>query len=206
MSKTPHRRTERGERTRQKIMETATALICKRGYSATSVDLICREAKVVKTALYWHFGSKAGLLSAIFDDIKTHWVDVVANEIAGKGDGPSRLDSMMAAFRDIVVNRPHLLRIVDVIICESGSIDPDALESVRRLHKNTMATIMGGFEHAMGAPLPRAEQLSHTITGLLRGIHRHYILYGDELDLDAYFDDFKRTIVACVAARVQEMR
>lgn len=203
MSKPPNRRTERGERTRQKIMQTATALICTRGYSATSVDLICREAKVVKTALYWHFGSKAGLLNAIFDDIKTSWVDVVATEIAGKGSGAARLDGMIAAFRDIVVNRPHLLRIVDVIICESGSIDPEALESVRRLHKNTMATIIAGFENAMGSPLPRAEQLSHTITALLRGIHRHYVLYGEELDLDAYFDDFKRTVIACLAERAR---
>ena len=203
MSKSTSRRTERGERTRQKIMETATALFCDRGFSATSVDLICREAKVVKTALYWHFGSKAGLLSAIIDDIKTSWIDVIATEIAGKGDGVARLDSMITAFKDIVRNRPHLLRVVDVVICESGSIDPEALESVRRLNRNTKATIVKGFEDALGMPMARGEQLGHTITALLHGIHRHYVMYGDELDLDLYFEDFKRTILGCVADRLR---
>ena len=58
----PSRKTARGEASRRRILDAATQLICERGYSGTSVDAVCKRAGVVKTALYWHFGSKSGLL------------------------------------------------------------------------------------------------------------------------------------------------
>ena len=54
----------RGAATRERLLDAAYVLFAEKGYAATSTAQICRRAGAVKTALYWHFDSKEGLLAA----------------------------------------------------------------------------------------------------------------------------------------------
>lgn len=49
---------------RSKLLEAAIALVCKQGFSATSVDQICAAAGVTKGAFFHHFASKEALGTA----------------------------------------------------------------------------------------------------------------------------------------------
>jgi len=49
---------QRGEETRERILQAAMASFAERGYDATPVSTICREAGVSKGAFYHHFSSK----------------------------------------------------------------------------------------------------------------------------------------------------
>ena len=51
--------------TRSAILHRAAALFAARGYDAVSVREIVESAGVTKPALYYHFGSKEGLASAL---------------------------------------------------------------------------------------------------------------------------------------------
>lgn len=55
-----------GEVTRQKIMDAAEALIIENGFAATSLRAIANQAGVNLAATHYHFGSKQGLLAAVF--------------------------------------------------------------------------------------------------------------------------------------------
>jgi TetR/AcrR family transcriptional repressor of nem operon len=52
---------------RQKLLGAAITLIRRNGYSATSVDDLCREAGVTKGAFFHHFASKDRLAAAAAD-------------------------------------------------------------------------------------------------------------------------------------------
>ena len=54
--------------TRQKLIDTATALIWQASYGAVGVDDICRAADVKKGSLYHYFPSKAELALAAMDE------------------------------------------------------------------------------------------------------------------------------------------
>src|SRR5262249_19520888 len=49
------------ERTREKILDAAQALILDHGFSAPSVDAVVTRAGITKGAFFHHFGSKADL-------------------------------------------------------------------------------------------------------------------------------------------------
>lgn len=49
---------------RDKLLEAAIKLVRKRGFAATSVDELCREADVTKGAFFHHFSSKEALAVA----------------------------------------------------------------------------------------------------------------------------------------------
>ena len=54
--------------TRERILKVSKALFAARGYEHSSTSAIAREAGTSESQLMKHFGSKAGLLEAIFAD------------------------------------------------------------------------------------------------------------------------------------------
>ena len=196
-----HRKTARGEASRRRILDAAITLICERGYSGTSVDAVCKRAEVVKTALYWHFGSKAGLLAAIIHEITEQWVDDLELQAAEGADPIERLDAMLAGFRTMITSRQHSLQIVAAIVAEPANIDDEVMDAVRWLNEHGLSTIAKGFEESIGVPVPTARLLAHTITSMMHGIHRQHVVQPGGVDLDAYFYDMKRTILATVEER-----
>lgn len=52
--------------TREKILDAAEGLIIEHGFAATSLRAIAQEAGVNLAATHYHFGSKSGLLAAVF--------------------------------------------------------------------------------------------------------------------------------------------
>jgi len=165
--------------------------------------MICKRAKVVKTAVYWHFGSKAGLMAALVDNANTLWIDTIEAQVTDAQVPVERLDRLMGAMREVITKRSQMLRLVEVVISESALMEPEVVEAISRLHLRTMDAIASGFEESLGGQLKSGRMLAHTITALMHGIHRHYLLYGDGIDLDLFFDDMRRTILASVGERLQ---
>ena len=60
-------RQQRAQQTRQRICDSAKELFLSRGYAATTITEIARAAGVAQQTVYFVFGSKAALLSAILD-------------------------------------------------------------------------------------------------------------------------------------------
>jgi AcrR family transcriptional regulator len=52
--------------TQQRILDTAELLFAERGFAATSLRAIAARAEVNLAATHYHFGSKNGLLAAVF--------------------------------------------------------------------------------------------------------------------------------------------
>lgn len=52
---------------RERLLEAAKSLFAERGYEATSTAVICRLAGTSESQLIKHFGSKQGILEAIFE-------------------------------------------------------------------------------------------------------------------------------------------
>ncbi len=61
-------RQARSEATRKKIINAAVDLFAEAGYQATSLGDIIERAEMTKGALYYHFGSKEALATAIIED------------------------------------------------------------------------------------------------------------------------------------------
>lgn len=62
-----NRREEQARTTRGAILEAAQSLFIQRGYAATTIDAIARQADVAVQTVYWAFGSKRAVLQAILD-------------------------------------------------------------------------------------------------------------------------------------------
>jgi AcrR family transcriptional regulator len=63
------RRVDRGQATRQHLIEVATELFAGRGYEGTSIESVLERAAVSRGSLYHHFTSKERLFEAVVETV-----------------------------------------------------------------------------------------------------------------------------------------
>ena len=85
---------ERSEATRGALMTAARRLFAEHGYDEVSAEQIVRAAGVTRGALYHHFGGKAELLDAVYDQLEREMTERIARVVLG-----SELESPMEAMR-----------------------------------------------------------------------------------------------------------
>lgn len=91
-------------------MATARGLFAERGYSNVSADDIVAAAGLTRGALHHHFGDKAGLFRAVFEQLEAEMTEELRTVLAATEDVVSGMAVGLGAFLDIC-QRPEVLRI-----------------------------------------------------------------------------------------------
>jgi len=152
MSPRPYRLGQRQattEQTRARILSAARELLMEsRGFSGFSIDAIARQADVARMTVYHQFGSKIGLLEALFDSLATS----------------GGMEQLAAAFC-----RPEPLdALADYITVFSRFWDSDRLVT-RRIHG--LAALDPDFEQVIRARDARRREGLHVIVRRLAEKH-----------------------------------
>lgn len=100
---------------RCRIMQAAVEAFGRRGYAATSVREIVEHAGVTKPVLYYHFGSKEGLMKAIIDEAAKAVSAVVENARLQGGTARELAIRLCAALLDLVRAHTSELRVVHAV-------------------------------------------------------------------------------------------
>jgi AcrR family transcriptional regulator len=88
--------TDRGEATRQRILDVAATHFLERGFAGTSLNDIIKEAGLTKGGFYFHFASKAELVLEALDAIRTGWHEAILKDA---GYHPRAVDQIVAIVR-----------------------------------------------------------------------------------------------------------
>lgn len=121
--------TARGEATRARIMDAATAEFAEHGIAGARIERIVNTARTNKAQLYAYFGNKDGLFDAIFGASLERIVEVVPIDASDLADWAVRL-------YDEYLRRPDLIRLATWARLErrpSGHLvaDADRLDDVK---------------------------------------------------------------------------
>ena len=104
------RREEAVDATRAALLDSAVRLFSDKGFAATSLDDVVRDARVTKGALYHHFkGGKTELFEAVFQEVDLRLAERTAAAVPD-GAGPwelvdAGLDGYLEACSDPVIRR-----------------------------------------------------------------------------------------------------
>lgn len=192
--------TPQGASSREKILDAAVELIAERGYSATSVDALCRRAGIVKTALYWHFGSKEGLLAAVIDRVASAWIDELRSTVSRAGEPEERLAVALAGMRRILEQRPELLRLLLSVLLERAEGDDETRAALQRAFLRARRAIVETIE-ATTPGVRDPDLIAHTIVSLMQGALLLRLADPEGTDLDRVFAELERTVLLVMADR-----
>lgn len=190
--------TAQGALSRDRILDAALDTMSERGFSASSVDAICRQAGVVKTALYWHFGSKEGLLAAVLDRVSTEWIDEIRRSVDPSGAPLERLDAALAGIRHIVETRPLHLRLLLSVLLERSESDPVTRQTLGRIFTQARDALQHGLEDNLGRTIPGLEEIADTMLALMQSAALRRLAEPQSLDLDRLFAHVRRVTLLMV--------
>lgn len=128
------------------LIEAGLSCLARGGITAFTIDNICREAGASRGLIAHHFGSKAGLLAAIYSRMYDRYTAVITPDTQ---EPPSLQDLVKASFAPEVFN-PDSLRIWLALWGEIANSD-----ELRRVHRQRYRELLDVFEQAIVAEAAR---------------------------------------------------
>jgi AcrR family transcriptional regulator len=165
-------RQQRAQQTRQRICDSAKELFLSRGYTTTTITDIARAAGVAHQTVYFVFGSKAALLSAIMDVEIVGDLDAVpllerphVRGLAKVPDPRKRLERVVGVICDVTSRVAPLYEIV-----RSGAADDDVRAVLDRHEEQrwqTFRSLLGSLaaDLAPGLSLDEAVDRLYALAG-----------------------------------------
>ena len=194
---------EQAARSRRALIEAATALFAERGYDGTSVRAIGARAGVSRGSIFWHFGSKEGLLWAVVERAFEQWETEVLVPDVGDATGIEAVRRALAAHRRFLTERGGALRLFYILIFEALGPRPDLAREFAGLHERLRDMTVPWIERAIESGEMRADLDARAtvifISGALGGIAYQWLLDPGGFDLDRAYADLERTLVRGLA-------
>lgn len=190
--------TERGKRTRQRILNAAEATFGESGYFPTSIADIVREAGVAPGTFYLYFRSKEHVFAELLDSLAQTVRKITRSASAHARDRIEEEELGLAAFFSIVHKHPHLYRIVR----QAEFVDPKAFRAY-------YATFVPGYVQRLGEAMERGtvrrldpEALAHCLMGIADFVGMRWPYWTGKPIPKSVFDSVMQFIRFGVDARV----
>jgi len=186
---------------RERLLAAAVELFAERGYAATGIAELCARAGVAKTALYWHFESKEGLLAEVIETVGTSWIEQIQKAAYLEGEPEQRIQRLVLEWRRILLEQPELLRLPMIAQLEQGE-SQRARAALRTVYERAERALVEGIEDTVGQRLSDVDLLAHTVLALLQGAMLRQIVDPDTQQLDRVLGELQRTVVLLIADRL----
>lgn len=148
------------------LVEAGLACLAKGGITAFTIDNICREAKASRGLIAHHFGSKDGLLAAVY---AAAYAPFLAEVSPAEGPPPDLGQLIAAAFSDALFARENLN--VWLALWGEVAVNP-GLKSTHRKHygayRESVAAAIAAHAKARGLTV-NAETLAISLIALIDG-------------------------------------
>lgn len=153
------RRREASEQTRARILSGARALLSADGVSAFTIDAVAERAGVARMTVYYQFGSKRGLLEALFDSLAAIGLVERLRASFGRSEPFDALAEFIGAFVGFWASDRVVIRRVRSL----AGLDADVEQSLRardQKRREGLRVILGRLAESHG---PAAGSLSEAV-------------------------------------------
>lgn len=142
-------RQRQGAISRDEILDAAEALMARQGYDGASISAICSECGLPASSIYWHFGSKEGVLAAVMErGAARFFATIDAVSLAPTLRGREALQAGLLAASRAIAEHPEFLRLL-VLLLLSGHAD-DTVRRVRAYGRERMHRLLATAYPARG--------------------------------------------------------
>ena len=125
---------ERREQSTELVLASALNLFVSRGYRATSIDDIARQAGLTKGAIYFYFKGKSALLLELIAQSRTLYQGVFARMQGSRLDASAQLELFVDWAAEVGAQNNQLLVLPILISMDGGIGDKDVERSLEQLY------------------------------------------------------------------------
>lgn len=200
---------DRSVASRDAILDAAERLMADRGYDGASIAAIRAASGLPASSIYWHFGSKNGLLAAVMErGVKRWFASLPAWDDALDADGqadPDRMREMLRALAGALKRNPEFLRLFYVLALGHRD-DADVRALVRSVRQDATERWREVMARLVAADVPavRRGELIERLTTLSVAVADGAFVAAsvDETDIERLVAELAIIIPAVVGAEL----
>jgi AcrR family transcriptional regulator len=192
---------QQGVQSREVILDATERLMSTRGYAATSISDIRKACGLPPSSIYWHFGSKEGVLAAVME----RGAERFFAAIPARGSTARRLD--VAA--SLQSQHPDFLRLFYILSLERSD-DPTVAEVVRRVRDTAIERFRDAIADLIPADAPRSRaervvsELTAVAVALSDGVFFAEHLEPDSTDVEHMYRRLFQAVTALIPILLEE--
>jgi AcrR family transcriptional regulator len=192
MSEALTKRQEQGRASRELILDTVERLMASKGYAGTSISNVSAACGLSPSSIYWHFGSKEGLLAAVLARGADRFLDAASHTEDTVGVAESTFAAHMRAFGDLQLEHFQQLRLLYLVNLERS--DDFAVATVmRRVRHAAIHRLKNAISSLVPADVPaaKADSVIDELVAIALAISDGILLdddFADEADLASMLD------------------
>ena len=164
-----------GMQTRERVMEAAAGLLLRGSVGAMSIAELVQLSGAPASSIYWHFGSKEGLVAAVAAAAVERWLASLPDTATLPAGGEARVVAGIAGITEALARDARAVTLVIKVGVELGQEQHTGIEVVRRARADVLrygvrlfAPALGGLSAARArtAALRMASLLMATADGI----------------------------------------
>ena len=179
---------------RSRLLEGMARAVAERGYAATTIADIVREASVSRRTFYEHFQSKSECLIALYEAASHNALKVLRGAIDPNHPWQTQVERALGAYFEALAANPLLLRTLYIEILGLGQEGLAARRRVNREIAQLMLDVVNGASPGQLAP-----QMAMAVVGGINELVLEYIERDEEeklVELVAPAAQLVRTVAA----------
>ena len=190
----PTKKQQQGEQSRELILDATERLMATRGYAATSISDIRKACGLPPSSIYWHFGSKEGVLAAVME----RGADRFFAAIPTSEDA----DEQLAVLSRLQSQHPDFLRLFYMLSLERSD-DSAVAAVVRRVRDTAIGRFRSAITQLLPADAPRskADRVVTELTALAVALSDG-VFFADHLEPDTDVERMYRRLYQAMAALI----
>jgi AcrR family transcriptional regulator len=169
---------------RARILQAGIDLAAEAGPSGMTINQLCRRAGVKPPAIYYHFGSKEGLLGAVVETVTEAWLDQLEASQPAGGDMVERLRAAVDGWQAMIEDPARPMKLLLSVQLGGADDSPEIRASLRRVYERARQLIAGGIA-AVAPQLAEVDVLADQVLGLVQAAALAFHLESDRSRLRA---------------------
>jgi AcrR family transcriptional regulator len=197
----PTKKQLQGEQSRELILDATERLMATHGYAATSISDIRKACGLPPSSIYWHFGSKEGVLAAVMQRGADRFFAAIPTT--------EDVQSQLAVVSRLQAQHPDFLRLFYMLALERGN-DPAVAEIIRRVRDTAIGQFRDAITQLLPAGVPSAKadrvvaELTAVAVALSDGVYFAEHLEPDGTDVARMYRRLIQAVSALIPILLEE--
>lgn len=193
--------------TRQQLLKKALSVFSKKGYAATSLADIAREADVTRGAIYWHFGSKPELYNTLIREYSDRGNVIMQQAVS---EGGTLLDILRRVFvrqLEAIEGNQELRALMQLYLFKTGLVEELEEGRQQQIASSTglvemMAGIMKqGVELGLLRSDVSPKEMAQSYLAFQNGLIYLWVTAPDEFSLKDNAEAFANILISGIQAQ-----
>jgi len=193
--------------TRQQLLKKALSAFSKKGYAATSLADIAREAEVTRGAIYWHFGSKAELYNTLIREYSDRGNAIMQQAVS---EGGTLLDILRRVFvrqLEAIEENQELRSLMELYLFKTGLVEELEEGRQQQIASSTgLVEMMAGImEQGVGLGLLRSDispkDMARSYLAFQNGLIHLWLAAPNEFSLKDNVEAFANILISGIQAQ-----